>query len=96
VFRREASKAELKASLSLIDDDLENGLLLRPNLNWFEVFRQAESLSRTHSSGLGSRSLDLLHLACCLQLESEDFLTFDDRQAAVAKKAGLNLVTLPH
>jgi hypothetical protein len=60
VFRREASAAELKAALNLIDDDLDSGMLLRPALNWFEVFRHAESLSRSHSRPLGTRSLDLL------------------------------------
>lgn len=92
VFRREASPAQLKASLNLIDDDLESGMLLRPALNWLEVFRHAETLSRTYSRHLGCRSLDLLHVAACLLLEAEDFLTFDDRQALLAKKAGLNLV----
>ena len=94
VFRREASANELKASLNLIDDDLDSGLLFRPDLNWFEVYRQAESLSRNHSASSGSRSLDLLHIASCLLLEAADFLTFDNRQATLAKKAGLNLVTV--
>lgn len=95
VFRREASAAELKRSLNLIDDDLDGGLLVRPDLNWFEVFRRAETLSRNHSSRLGSRSLDILHVASCLLLDADELLTFDDRQAGLAKRCGLNLVTIP-
>ena len=94
VFRREASPAELKASLNLIDDDLDSGMLLRPGLNWFDVFRHAETVSRSYSPRLGVRSLDLLHVASCLLLEAEDFLTFDERQEVLAEEAGLNLVTI--
>jgi predicted nucleic acid-binding protein len=94
VFRRESSAAQLKAALSLIDEDLESGMLLRPTLSWVDVFRHAEALSRRYSRVLGSRSLDLLHVASCVLLEAEDFLTFDDRQGVLARKAGLNLITL--
>jgi hypothetical protein len=69
-------------------------VLLRPDLNWFDVYREAEALSRALTTSLGTRSLDLLHVACALLLDADGFITFDGRQAALGAKAGLNIVTL--
>ncbi len=94
VFRKDVSSRKLKASLDLIDADLNSGILLRPELNWFDVYRNAEVLSRSRAHVLGCRSLDLLHVASALILGAEDFLTFDTRQAVLAGKAGMNLISL--
>lgn len=69
-------------------------ILKRPELNWTDVFRKADELSKRFSSRFGSRSLDLLHVASSLLIPSRRFLTFDDRQAVIAKKAGLHIVRL--
>ena len=92
VFRREAATATVKKALKLMDDDRASGVVARPPLNWVDVYRQAEGLSETHTPAVGCRSLDLLHVASALVLAVSDFLTFDDRQANLAEKAGLRLV----
>ena len=51
-------------------------------------------LSALHSEILGTRSLDVLHVACALVLGGNDFLTFDHRQGALAKAAGLKVPAL--
>jgi predicted nucleic acid-binding protein len=56
---------------------------------------QARQLSATHSEQIGARAVDLLHVSCALLLESELFLTSDQRQAAVAKAEGLQLTFVP-
>lgn len=94
VFRKEAPSSQVLKSIRTIDKDLSQEILKRPDLNWPDVFRKADELSKRFSSRSGSRSLDLLHVASCLLLSSRDFLTFDDRQAKVARKAGLRLVLL--
>jgi predicted nucleic acid-binding protein len=38
---------------------------------------------------LGNRTLDTLHVASALELKAERFWTFDDRQAKLARAAGL-------
>jgi predicted nucleic acid-binding protein len=38
------------------------------------------------------RTLDSLHVACALQLKAEQFWTFDERQAKLAKAEGLKAV----
>jgi hypothetical protein len=59
-----------------------------------EVMIEAERLSALHSGILGTRSLDVLHVACALVLGGSDFLTFDIRQGALAKAAGLKVPAL--
>jgi predicted nucleic acid-binding protein len=39
-------------------------------------------------------SLDVLHVACALELKLPHFLTFDERQLKLAKAAGLKAVRL--
>ena len=95
VFRREADSRRVLRSIRAIEEDLTSQLLNRPQLSWPDVFRRADELSKQFTSRSGSRSLDLLHVACCLLLGCRDFFTFDDRQATLAKKAKLRLVRLP-
>jgi hypothetical protein len=54
-----------------------------------EVIRYALSLSQAHSAAGGHRSLDVLHLATAVHLGAREFLSFDQRQIALAKKIGL-------
>jgi predicted nucleic acid-binding protein len=56
---------------------------------------RARELSATHSEKTGARAIDLLHVACALLLESEVFLTSDQRQAALAKAEGLQVAFVP-
>ena len=94
VFRKEALSRPVSKSIQTIDKDVGLQILRRPELNWMDVFRRAEELSKRFSSRSGSRSLDLLHVASCLLIPCRDFLTFDERQAIVARKAGLHVVRL--
>jgi predicted nucleic acid-binding protein len=58
------------------------------------VFELAAELSREHTSKLGTRTLDVLHVASAVTLGSRIFVTYDDGQAALAKAARLR-VTKP-
>jgi len=94
VFRKEALQRLVLRSIRMIENDMDRQVLKRPDLNWADVFRKAEELSKRFSFRFGSRSLDLLHVASCLSIPIAEFLTFDDRQASVARKAGLHIVRL--
>ncbi len=52
---------------------------------------EAERLSALYSEKLGTRSLDILHVASALVLGSTSFVTFDRRQAALARASGLKV-----
>ena len=53
------------------------------------AFEICADLARRHGPKLGVRTLDSLHVACALELKAQRFWTFDDRQAKLAKAAGL-------
>ena len=56
-----------------------------------DAFREAERLAAAHTETLGVRSFDLLHVGMAVALGATEFLTFDTRQAALAKAAGLKV-----
>ena len=55
------------------------------------VWRFARDLSDRHAETIGCRTLDLVHVAVALSLGVKTFLTFDERQRAVAKLEGLTV-----
>lgn len=91
VFRREISGAQKEASLNLFLADLAAGSLIPADVEMADVSREAERLSASYSEKLGTRSLDILHVAAALVLGAREFWTYDQRQAALAKAAGLKV-----
>lgn len=91
VFRREVTSAQRDASLNAVLADLAAGVLTITSPPLVEVMREAERLSALHSERLGTRSLDILHVACGLVLGLPQFITFDKRQSALAKATGLRV-----
>jgi len=55
------------------------------------AFGTAIDMARVHVAKLGTRTLDSLHVAAALELKAEQFWTFDERQAKLAKAAGLKV-----
>ena len=96
VFRQEISSTQRDASLNAMLGDLAAGVLAHADTPQAELSIEAERLSVQHSETLGTRSLDILHVAAALILGVPEFLTFDRRQHALALAAGLrspNLLT---
>ncbi len=93
-FRKEAARKTIRAALRHIGRDIDSGVLIRFPLDWNDVFDQADRLSGRHTFTIGSRSLDLLHVASAKVLKAEEFLTFDKRQSMLARKAGLKVLAL--
>lgn len=92
---RDPSLADLCQKVTaLIDSDLENGVLFRPSLIWAEIFKLAVQLSVLHTSDIGCRSLDILHVAAAKVGDYQSFLTYDDRQARLAAAAGLKTLRI--
>ena len=91
-FRGELTAAELAGALDALQSDLAAGLLAKPDLDLEAVFHRAEALSAKHAAETGARSLDTLHVAAAVELDADAFASFDDRQRAMARKAGLKLL----
>ena len=56
------------------------------------VYEKAKQLARKHTSRLGSRTLDIVHVASALALGAEPFYTFDANQGRLARLEGLGLL----
>ena len=81
-----------KTQLRQPDADLKEGaLLVHTPIDWIDVLREAEKLGAVHNVAIGCRSADLFHVAAARELGCDTFLTFDDKQTAMAKAAGLTV-----
>jgi hypothetical protein len=94
VFRGEITSAQRDASLNAILADLATGVLDRVAPPAGDLATEAERLSALYSETLGTRTLDILHVADALVLGLPDFLSFDLRQSALARAAGLRVPDL--
>jgi len=57
-----------------------------------EAWQTAIRLSRQYTAKLGTRKLDVLHVALALGLQPDVFFTFDRRQWRLAKAVGLRVL----
>ena len=81
-----------KTQLRQVDSDLEEQtLLVHQSVDWTEVLREAERLGAAHNQRLGCRSANLFHVATAHPIGCVQFLTFDQRQGAMARAAGLTV-----
>ncbi|MFZ0313857.1 MAG: type II toxin-antitoxin system VapC family toxin [Candidatus Korobacteraceae bacterium] len=55
------------------------------------VFDRCMQLTQQYASRVALRTLDTLHVAIALELGAERFWTFDERQAKLARAAGLKV-----
>ena len=94
VFRGEITASQRDGSLNMILADLAGGVLAAASPALGAIMTEAERLSALHTETLGTRSLDVLHVAAALVLGLKELLTFDARQAALARASGLRAPTL--
>ncbi|MEI7903066.1 MAG: type II toxin-antitoxin system VapC family toxin [bacterium] len=91
LFRKELTPIECQEILAAIEADTKTGALVETPVAWAEVYTEAEALSAAHTEKLGTRALDVLHVAMAAALGIKDFYTFDTRQKALALKAGMKV-----
>jgi predicted nucleic acid-binding protein len=91
VFQQRLTSAEAQAAWQDVLQDLAAGLLAPAPDLWGKLVVEAESLAEHHTPTIGSRSLDILHVAAALVSGATNFYTFDDRQRKLAQLAGLRV-----
>lgn len=91
VFRGHFTAADGAAAWRNVESDLRNGRLVKAAVKWPVAFRVAATLSERHSIAIGTRSLDILHVAAGKALRSVEFLSFDARQRTLAAAAGMRV-----
>ena len=93
-FLTQLSDRAMAEALSDFESDFVAGHLCQADILWRAALNGAMELSREHTPKLGTRALDVLHVACALELKLRHFLTFDVRQQKLAAAAGLRIVPL--
>jgi hypothetical protein len=89
--RAELRDVDVEAAFRRIREDLAHGRLHRPNVTWPEVWTKADDLSAQHADRVNCRTLDTLHVALALILGFGEFVSFDERQRALARAVGLGI-----
>ena len=85
---------QLEQLLQHVADDRHAGRLVETPLDLHRVFERAHELSAACAVRLLCRSLDILHVASALELECRRFISGDERQLALAKEMGLEIVDI--
>jgi predicted nucleic acid-binding protein len=93
VFRNKLTPSGLRTAFRQCDADIAASILQYTPLAWSDALREAERLGETHVTELGVRSDDLFHVASAVVLGAREFVTFDQRQTALALRAGLKVKT---
>ena len=91
VFRGLLKPGDATAAWRNLQSDLKNKRLVRSRVAWSTAFRAATTLSKRHSSRIGTRSFDILHIAAAKSLGLTRFVSFDQRQRSMAALAGLQV-----
>ncbi|TLD71122.1 type II toxin-antitoxin system VapC family toxin [Phragmitibacter flavus] len=92
VFVGGITPAQASQLLSIFDSDLRNGVFNLVEIDHDAVLELARRLTLNHTPVIGTRSLDVLHVASAIELEATDFVSFDQRQRDAAKAEGLNIL----
>ena len=88
LHRQELTAAEVEAAYRAFQEDLGNGVFSSKAIPP-AVFDRARHMARRRTSELGTRTLDILHVASALLLRADVFYTFDHRQRDLARAEGL-------
>jgi predicted nucleic acid-binding protein len=91
-FRGEITKTQETVAIRMFLADVDAGRFERIDYDLAAVFIRAEQLSAKYSAEIGSRSLDLWHVAAAVEAGCTTFVTYDARQRRAAARAGLHVL----
>lgn len=91
LFRKQITMQEAVRCQYDIQDDIKQGIYSRVTLEQRE-YERALQLIHCHTSSIGCRTLDVLHIASALLLNIREFVTCDARQKLLAQTAGLKVI----
>lgn len=78
-----------QAAKATFSADVDKGFWVIKSPEWSQILRRAHDLSDHHTQQGLQQPMDILHVATALHWETKTFLTFDARQAKLAKAAGM-------
>jgi len=89
VFRGELTGEESRHLSTLFKERKKAGIYYTPELDREEHTNLCLKYT-DFSPKFGCRSLDIMHVAAAVLFQVDQFITFDTRQASLAKEVGLN------
>ena len=93
VFRKELTSPQAASALAHFRQDIMTGAIRIAPIP-IAAFEEGKHLSQKHSAYLGTRTLDLLHVAAAITLHTKRFYTFDRAQAKLARLLGLRVIRI--
>lgn len=93
VHRGILSTADAQSALADLEADVREGNLILVDALWRHTLDLAADLSAQYTPALGTRALDVLHVATAVALEMTHFVSYDDRQLALARAVKLRVLT---
>lgn len=94
VFRKQINRDEATSAHEAVQQDLRDGILVRKGIS-SAIYETSAWLSRKHTAALGTRSLDLIHVATAIVLGAEQICSFDRSQWKLASAEGLAIIPKP-
>jgi predicted nucleic acid-binding protein len=91
--KRQHVNRERDAAFRRLEHLMAKRTLLDVTIDMDPTITRANQLSAAYTERMGLRAIDILHVASALTLESELFLTTDERQARLAKAEGLKVAS---
>ncbi|MCX6865211.1 MAG: type II toxin-antitoxin system VapC family toxin [Verrucomicrobia bacterium] len=93
VFWKEIAPEQAVTQIELFQKRRRQGFYLFPEIERNDLMNTFRQLS-AETPRLGCRTMDIFHVACALEISATEFLTFDQRQRALASHAGLKVTAL--
>lgn len=90
-FWQEITSEQAEAQIGHFEARKRKGYYFYPEIARSELMELFRKLSSS-TPRTGCRTLDILHVACALQIRATAFLTFDARQSALAAESGLQVM----
>jgi predicted nucleic acid-binding protein len=88
-FRGMTTVEDANAAWQELEQEFIDGNFKQADLLWRAALNRAGNLSWKYSAKLGTRSLDVLHVSCALELQMTHLLSFDERQNQLAEAVGI-------
>ncbi len=92
VFQGRISSAEAARLWSNFEADIANGIYCEMDIDHKAMATEASRLARHFTPTIGTRTLDLMHVAAASLMSGRRFLSFDNRQRNVAHSLGLQVL----
>jgi predicted nucleic acid-binding protein len=92
-FWKEITTEQAEGQIKHFQDRQRRGLYVFPEIQRVALMQTFRRLSE-ETPRLGCRTMDILHVACAVEIAATAFISFDERQRSLAAHAGLQVVDL--